>query len=83
MYKVINRFTDLEDDGYKYNVGDTYPHEGYSPTPERVKLLASDKNRQKKVLIEQVVEDEPKKRKKKLNNENVSRETLKAVKTDD
>ena len=71
MYTVIKRFTDLQDNGYKYAVGDTYPREGYEPTAERINELSSDKNRQKTPLIKaettetvaEVTEDpKPKKR---------------------
>lgn len=51
MYTVIKRFTDLQDNGYKYAVGDTYPREGYEPTVERINELSSDKNKQKTPLI--------------------------------
>lgn len=50
-YTVIKHFTDLQDNNYKYAVGDTYPREGYTPTDERIKELSSDKNRQKNPLI--------------------------------
>lgn len=51
MYTVIKRFTDLQDNGYKYAVGDTYPREGYEPTAERINELSSMKNKQKTPLI--------------------------------
>lgn len=51
MYQVIQMFTDLKDNGYKYNFGDEYPHKGYSPTKERIKELLSAENKQGKPLI--------------------------------
>lgn len=73
MYRVIAEFTDLQDNGYKYKVGDIYPREGYSPTDLRIKELTSVQNRQKKQLIKEVaVEiavdvDKPKRRNRKSN----------------
>lgn len=60
MYKVVRYFTDLQDNGYVYNVGDTFPHVGISVSKERLEELASDKNLQRTVLISQI-EDKPKK----------------------
>lgn len=56
MYKVISIFTDLQDNNYKYAVGDTYPRKGYVPAAERIAELASDKNKRKRVLIEEIPE---------------------------
>lgn len=63
MYKVIKYFTDLQDDNFEYNVGDTYPRSGFDVLPSRIKELASKKNRQGEPLIEEV-EVEPDKKKK-------------------
>lgn len=52
MYKVLEYFTDLKDNSYAYNVGDTYPRNGYTPTPERIEELSSDKNVRKHAIIE-------------------------------
>lgn len=54
MYEVIKKFTDLQDGNHVYNVGDTYPHEGYIPSEERIAELASDKNRQRVPLIVEI-----------------------------
>lgn len=56
IYKVIYGFTDLVDDGYVYNAGDTYPRTNYSPSKERIAELSNNSNRQKKPLIEQIQE---------------------------
>lgn len=53
-YTVINQFTDLQDNEYRYNVGDTYPREGYVPSAERIEMLSTMNNRQRKVLIKAV-----------------------------
>ena len=52
MYKVIYKFKDLQDDNHVYEVGDTFPREGYEPTLARMRELASDKNAIGKPLIE-------------------------------
>ena len=67
MYKVIKPFTDLQDNNYKYDVGDTYPRKGLNVLQSRINELASDKNLQKTSLIEEIPEkvEEPKKEKKK------------------
>ena len=57
MYEVIKKFTDLQDGNHVYNVGDTYPYEGYIPSEERIAELASDKNRQRTPLIIPIAEE--------------------------
>ena len=53
-YRVIKSFTDLQDDGYAYNVGDTFPREGTEVSDKRIAQLASAANRQGVPLIEKV-----------------------------
>lgn len=65
MYKVIESFTDLQDNNYVYYVGDTFPHDGVEVGSERVEELASDKNRLGVPLIERVAEKPKRTRKKK------------------
>lgn len=57
VYKVIKHFTDLQDKEYAYQVGDTYPREGLSPTDERIAELSGSRNRQGKPLIEAIPEE--------------------------
>ena len=66
MYKVIKHFTDLQDNNYKYDDGDTYPRKGLNVLQSRINELASNKNLQKTPLIEEVPEkaEEPQKEKK-------------------
>ncbi len=66
MYKVIKHFVDLQDNNYKYDVGDTYPRKGLNVLQSRINELASDKNKQKTPLIEEIPEkaEEPKEEKK-------------------
>ena len=57
MYKVIKYFTDLQDNGYAYHVGDTYPREGLAPSDERIESLLSGQNKRKAKFIEEVKEE--------------------------
>ena len=65
MYKVIKHFVDLQDNNYKYDVGDTYPRNGLNVLQSRINELASNKNLQRTPLIEEVpdIEEKPKKKK--------------------
>lgn len=56
MYKVIEYFTDLQDNNHEYNVGDTFPRDGLSVSDERLTELSTKNNRQNKPLIERVEE---------------------------
>ena len=61
MYKVIHFFHDLQDshttkDGtvyHAYNVGDTYPRDGYKPSEDRIKELSGRDNIRGIPLIEE------------------------------
>ena len=71
MYKVIAYFTDGQDNGQPYHVGDTYPREGVKPSAERIKYLLSKNNKRERPLIVEVEEVEtaektPKKTKRKV-----------------
>lgn len=61
MYKVIHYFTDLQDDGYAYNVGDEFPHKGMTVTKERIAELAGSGNKQGVPLIAEVKQKRAKK----------------------
>lgn len=65
MYKVINRFFDLQDNNHAYSVGDTFPHNGVEVEAERIAELSSDKNRLGVPLIEEIAEKPKRTRKKK------------------
>ena len=60
MYKVIKFFTDLHDNDYPYNVGDTFPRSGVSVSEGRFAELAGINNKQNQPLI-QLVNETPKK----------------------
>ena len=51
-YKVIHRFTDLQDFNHLYNVGDLFPRIGMKVSQSRIDELASGKNKLKTPLIE-------------------------------
>ena len=72
MYKVIHFFTDLQDKGHEYSVGDKFPRTGLTVSENRLKELATANNKQGKPLIEIIsndeVEESPKKRGRKPNN---------------
>ena len=57
MYKVIEYFTDLQDNNHEYNVGDTFPRKGLNVSDERLTELSTKENRQNKPLIERVESD--------------------------
>lgn len=63
VYKTIKLFTDGKDGGYQYNPGDEYPRKGYTPTPERIAELSSNRNKRGEAMIAEV-KDEPKKEEK-------------------
>ena len=54
MYKVIEYFTDLQDDNFAYNVGDTFPREGKEVSAERFTELSTSANLRGVPLIEEV-----------------------------
>lgn len=58
MYRVIEYFEDLQNNGQPYNVGDVFPKGDKKVTEQRLNELATDKNRRHIPLIEKV--EEPK-----------------------
>jgi len=54
MYKVIKMFTDLQDDNYKYEVGDEYPRKDLEVTDDRIAELSGKENKQGVPLIKKV-----------------------------
>lgn len=77
MYKAIEYFTDLQDNGYAYKVGDEYPRKGYNPSEDRINELAGKENvRGRAVIAEEIPvetvaeeEEKPKKRSRKKADE--------------
>ena len=56
MYKVIKFFTDLQDNSFAYEVGDTFPRAGLTVTESRLAELSGSDNKQGQPLIEKVAE---------------------------
>ncbi len=54
MYRVIAYFTDIQDGGHAYNVGDIFPREGVTVSDQRLKELSGAENKRGKALIEAV-----------------------------
>ena len=50
-YKVVKKFTDLQDNCHVYNVGDAFPRIGVYATEKRIAQLAGSENRQGQPLI--------------------------------
>ena len=67
MYRVIEYFEDLQDNGQPYNVGDVFPKGDKKVTKERLNELATNKNRRHIPLIEKVEEPKVEKPIKKAN----------------
>lgn len=57
MYKVIVKFADMEDGQHIYEIGDSYPREGYEPDQKRIDFLASDENKIGTPVIEFIPEE--------------------------
>lgn len=55
-YRVIEYFTDLQDNNHAYHVGDIFPRDGVEVTPSRIAELSGSKNRRKMPLIEGVAD---------------------------
>ena len=58
QYIVIETFTDLQDNNYRYNAGDNFPRKGLSVSTARLEELSSDKNRRHRPMINAVETDE-------------------------
>lgn len=54
MYKVKVSFTDMQDNGHMYHVGDEFPRKGYEPEKRRIDELSGSSNRRGEPLIEAV-----------------------------
>ena len=54
MYRVIKRFTDLQDGNHLYIEGDTFPREGVTASEARLVELSTAANRRHIPLIEKV-----------------------------
>lgn len=52
-YKVVNAFTDLEDNNTRYKAGDEYPKGDLKPTKKRIEELSKEHPKYKRVFIEE------------------------------
>lgn len=59
-YKVMNSFTDLEDNNTLYRVGEVYPKGDYKPTQKRIEELTEVHPKQKRIFIEEIESDDEK-----------------------
>lgn len=57
MYKVVKPFIDLQDNGYRYVVGDKYPRNNGKINRERVEILLSPNNALGYAVIEEIKEN--------------------------
>lgn len=53
MYRAIEDFADLQDNRYSYKTGDVFPRDGLKVSAERIKELATKKNRRKRPVIKE------------------------------
>lgn len=58
-YTVIRDFTDLQDNNFKYRVGDEFPRPGMKVSDERIDELSTTKNRKGLPMIEEEPKEEP------------------------
>lgn len=58
-YTVIRDFTDLQDNNFKYRVGDEFPRPGTKVSDERIDELSTTKNRRGLPMIEEEPKEEP------------------------
>ena len=79
-YRVVNFFTDLQDNNHPYNVGDEFPRVGMVVSDERLNELMSDQNKQRRQLIERVDDVEETSEKKKYDEESLSEMTSREIK---
>ena len=57
MYRVLRRFTDLQDNRYLYQPGDEYPRAGLDVSEDRIDELSSSNNRRHVALIKFVPQE--------------------------
>ena len=56
-YKVLRPFSDLQDNGYVYNAGDTFPRKGLNVSEERIRQLSTSNNNARQVFIQKADEE--------------------------
>lgn len=58
MYKAIEHFKDLKDDGFVYEAGDRYPRKGKRVSKARIAELSGSDNKRGRPVIAEVEEEE-------------------------
>lgn len=58
MYKAIERFKDLKDDGFVYEAGDRYPRKGKRVSKARITELSGSDNKRGRPVIAEIEEEE-------------------------
>lgn len=58
MYVAIERFKDLKDDNFIYNVGDKFPRKGKRVSKARLAELSGTENRRGRAVIAEAEEEE-------------------------
>lgn len=58
MYKAIEHFKDLKDDGFVYEVGDRYPRKGKRVSKARIAELSGSDNKRGRPVIAEIEEEE-------------------------
>lgn len=53
-YRVIKSFSDLQDNSYKYGVGDAYPRTGFIASEDRVRELSTTMNKRGVAFIAEI-----------------------------
>jgi hypothetical protein len=64
-YRVLEDFSDKQDDRRPYKVGDVYPREGLDPSPQRIAELLGPDNARHRPVIEVIKEEKSKRQRKK------------------
>ncbi len=64
MYKVLEFFTDLQDDNHAYQPKDVFPRAGFKVSKERLAELSGNDNRRGIPLIKEVPTEKKQSKKK-------------------
>lgn len=81
-YRVIEEFCDMQDNDYKYSVGDVYPRQGMPFNKNRAELLSTDCNKLGRPLIELEAAGEVVPKEMPKENAPIPKEDTQEVKTD-
>lgn len=59
MYRALEYFKDLKDNGFVYRAGDIFPRNGYKPSESRIAELLSVNNRRGRPVIGKIEDKAP------------------------